>query len=75
MLDKHDDDCDYWLDQYSWECTCGLTQPKHPQFDEHKTRALLEMPVYTLDELLSGMTEENLYGEVNTGAAVGNEFA
>jgi antitoxin MazE len=30
-------------------------------------------PVYTLDELLSGMTEENLHGEITTGEPVGNE--
>ena len=28
---------------------------------------------YTLDELLEGMTSENLHPEVTTGAAVGNE--
>jgi antitoxin MazE len=33
-----------------------------------------DVPVYTLDELLEGMTEENLHGEVMTGHAVGNEF-
>ncbi len=31
-------------------------------------------PVYTLDELLAGMTPENLHEEFNTSAAVGNEF-
>jgi antitoxin MazE len=31
-------------------------------------------PVYTLDELLSRITEENLHGEVTTGTPVGNEF-
>lgn len=30
-------------------------------------------PVYTLDELLDGMTEENLHGEIPTGRPVGNE--
>ena len=34
-----------------------------------------EAPVYTLDELLDGMTEDHLHGEVSTGTAVGNEFA
>lgn len=29
---------------------------------------------YTLDELLAGMTEENLHGEVGPDCAVGNEF-
>lgn len=33
-----------------------------------------ETPVYTLDELLAGMTEDNLHDEVRTGAAVGNEL-
>lgn len=30
-------------------------------------------PVYTLDQLLEGMTSENMYGEISTGDAVGNE--
>ena len=30
-------------------------------------------PVYTLDQLLDGMTTENMYGEISTGDAVGNE--
>ena len=33
----------------------------------------LEEPVYTLEELLMGVTQENLHGEVETVAAVGNE--
>ncbi|CAN1213185.1 AbrB/MazE/SpoVT family DNA-binding domain-containing protein [Tumidithrix helvetica PCC 7403] len=28
---------------------------------------------YSLNELLEGMTEENLHGEISTGAIVGNE--
>ncbi|MCK1274785.1 AbrB/MazE/SpoVT family DNA-binding domain-containing protein [Bradyrhizobium sp. 61] len=35
----------------------------------------VEGPVYTLDELLAGITEENLHGEVGTAVAVGNEFS
>jgi antitoxin MazE len=34
----------------------------------------LERPVYTLDELLAGITEENLHVEISTHSAVGNEF-
>jgi antitoxin MazE len=34
----------------------------------------LKAPVYTLDELLSGMTPENLHGEYRTTSAVGEEF-
>jgi antitoxin MazE len=34
-----------------------------------------EMPVYSLADLLEGMTEENAHREVETGHAVGNEFA
>jgi antitoxin MazE len=34
----------------------------------------IKAPVYTLDELLAGMTEENLHGEVRPASAVGNEF-
>jgi antitoxin MazE len=30
-------------------------------------------PVYTLDQLLDGMTTENMYEEVGTGQPVGNE--
>lgn len=30
-------------------------------------------PVYTLDELLDGMTPENMYAEIDTGKPVGNE--
>jgi antitoxin MazE len=33
-----------------------------------------ETPVYTLDELLTGMTEDNLHDEIRTGTAVGNEL-
>lgn len=32
-------------------------------------------PRYDLSELLAGITEENLHGEVRTGPAVGDEFA
>jgi antitoxin MazE len=35
----------------------------------------IKTPVYTLDELLAGMTEENLHGEVRPTSAVGNEFS
>lgn len=31
-------------------------------------------PVYTLDELLAGITAENLHGEISGHYAVGNEF-
>lgn len=34
----------------------------------------VERPVYTLDELLEGMTAENLHDEISTGRPVGNEF-
>lgn len=27
--------CGWHLDQYSWECTCGVSQPKHPEFDQY----------------------------------------
>jgi antitoxin MazE len=35
----------------------------------------LAVPVYTLDELLAGITEDNLHGEIGTAFAVGNEFS
>ena len=33
----------------------------------------VEKPAYSLDSLLAGVTQENLHGEVDTGASVGNE--
>ncbi len=30
-------------------------------------------PIYTLDELLAGVTEENVHAEVDTGMPVGRE--
>lgn len=30
-------------------------------------------PVYTLNQLLDGMTTGNMYGEIDTGGPVGNE--
>ena len=33
-----------------------------------------DLPAYDLADLLSGMTNENLHGESDTGFAVGNEF-
>ncbi len=32
------------------------------------------VPFYTLEELLDGMTEDNLHGEISVGPAVGNEW-
>lgn len=34
----------------------------------------LGKPVYDLDDLLAGIDPENVYDEISTGAAVGNEF-
>lgn len=33
----------------------------------------LPAPGWTLDELLAGITEDNLHSEIDTGFAVGNE--
>lgn len=33
-----------------------------------------EKPAYRLEELLAGLTPENLHAEVDHGAPVGNEF-
>jgi len=33
----------------------------------------IETRTYTLDELLAGMSEENMHGEIATGRPVGNE--
>ena len=33
-----------------------------------------EWPRYELSDLLAGITEENLHGEIDTGRAVGVEF-
>jgi antitoxin MazE len=35
--------------------------------------AAMPDPGPTLDELLAGVTEQNLHGELDTGSAVGNE--
>lgn len=35
----HHEDCEWHLDQYDWECTCGATRPKAPWFDEQVARA------------------------------------
>ncbi|QJE72275.1 AbrB/MazE/SpoVT family DNA-binding domain-containing protein [Aerophototrophica crusticola] len=35
---------------------------------------LADPPTYDLDELLAGITDDNIHGEVPTGKAVGNEF-
>ncbi|MCV0396068.1 MAG: AbrB/MazE/SpoVT family DNA-binding domain-containing protein [Rhizobiaceae bacterium] len=37
-------------------------------------RPVDDSPVYDLDELLRGITEDNRHGEIATGRAVGNEF-
>ena len=34
----------------------------------------IKVPVYTLDELLAGMTPDNCYGEYGAATAVGDEF-
>ena len=34
-----------------------------------------ETPVYRLSDLVAGITDENLHGEIGTGAAVGREFS
>ena len=33
----------------------------------------IQAPSWTLDELLSGVTKENLHKEIDTGTALGNE--
>lgn len=33
----------------------------------------IPVPAVTLEQLLAGITEENLHGEVSTGPALGNE--
>ncbi len=35
----------------------------------------IDAPVYDLDALLAGVTDENRHGETSAGSAVGNEFA
>jgi antitoxin MazE len=37
-------------------------------------RPVEEEPVYDLDALLCGITEENRHGEIATGRSVGNEY-
>jgi antitoxin MazE len=41
--------------------------------DEQIIVSPLPKPEFTLDELLEGITEDNLHRETDTGAAVGNE--
>lgn len=26
--------CEFWVDQYPWECTCGATAKRAPWFDQ-----------------------------------------
>jgi antitoxin MazE len=33
------------------------------------------VPVYDIEQLVAAITPENMHGETDTGAAVGNEFA
>jgi antitoxin MazE len=42
--------------------------------DGHLVIAPVTQPELTLDELLAGVTEDNLHGEVDTGPAVGDEI-
>lgn len=35
MTIQHHRFCAWHLDQYNWECTCGVSRPKHPEFDEY----------------------------------------
>jgi hypothetical protein len=59
-------------------------RPDRPPYDRDKDPAIglfsgpsdlseRIKPRYTLDELLSGITEENKHGETDWGPAVGNE--
>lgn len=36
---------------------------------------LAEIPVYSLDDLLAGITDDNIHAEVTTSSAVGEEFS
>jgi len=53
----------------------GLEQDAWVELSVLEGKLLLEpvKPSYTLEELLSGVTDDNLHREVETGAAVGNE--
>lgn len=33
-----------------------------------------EVPTYSLDALLAGISDDNIHGEIGTGTAVGDEF-
>ncbi len=53
----------------------GLEQDSWVELSVSEGKLLLK-PVkssYTLEELLSGVTDDNLHGEIETGAVVGNE--
>ena len=36
MMNNHDLNCDWWTDQYDWECCCGATRIRHPDFVPNK---------------------------------------
>lgn len=41
--------------------------------DSIRLRPLADVPEYSLEELLTGITEENAHGEIDTGPPMGNE--
>jgi len=43
-------------------------------FEEHQLVVKKSKPRYSLNELVSGITAENLHAEIDTGIAVGNEY-
>jgi hypothetical protein len=40
---NHHKDCDFWTDQYEFECVCGLTMPR-PEWSTFEPNAPAEFP-------------------------------
>ncbi len=50
------------------------TQLRESVVDGKLVIEALSSPKYTLEQLMAGVTPENLHGEISTAVSVGNEF-
>ncbi len=59
---------------FALEAGFGQDSPVEVSLEEGKIviRPIREI-AYSLEELMAGVTDENLHGEISTGPAVGNE--
>lgn len=60
---NHHPACDWFCDQYDFECTCGVTRPKAPWFDEHAKRqreAMSYAPVRVAGEEVERVLRDHL---------------